>query len=303
MVQKNSIIIISGATASGKTDIAVKIAKLFGGEIISADSVQVYKEFDIGSAKVTSKEMQGIPHYYIDEYFPDEESNVAKFCENANKYIKIIHNKNKIPIITGGTLMYIKALYEGFDFFESEKDNIIRNKYTEIYNKFGAEYLYNILKEKNIEKANKIHCNNINKVIRALEIIENGNAGKLNNKNKLCDNYNVISIFIKNDREILYERINKRVDIMMDQGLLNEVIFLKNKYKNVSALNTIGYKELCDYLDNKISYDESINLIKQHSRNYAKRQITFAKTMPYMLNIEKDNIINKIEEFLKENDK
>lgn len=295
----NKVVIITGPTASGKSGLAIELAKKIDGEIISADCIQVYKELNIGSAKVTNEEMQGIPHYLIDIVEPNKEFNVSDFIKLAENYIKDIFKRKKIPIIVGGTGLYIKALVEGYSLNAVEKDIKFREYLNKLLETNGKEYLYQMLKEKDYDKASKININDTVRIIRALEIIKNGNQ-KIENK-KLDYDFNIFAINF--DRELLYDKINRRVDVMIKEGLIEEVKTLKEKYnltKNSQSMKGIDYKETLDFLDGKISKDELISLIKQKTRNYAKRQITFIKGIKNVIWLNSEDKNKNLEYILKE---
>ena len=290
---KQKLLIIGGPTAVGKTDFSIKLAKKLDGEIISADSMQIYKYMDIGSAKVTSEEMDGVKHHLIDIIEPDSPFSVADFKECGEKAIKKIITKNKLPIISGGTGLYINSLTCNMTFTEAEKDDEYRNYLENLANENGNEYVHNMLKEIDPISYDEIHYNNRKRVIRALEVF------KLTNKP--FSSYNAGEDFYKSDydihyyvltmnREKLYDRINKRVDIMIEKGLLNECIRLKEMgyTSDIQSMQGIGYKELLYYLDGKISLDEAINMIKQGSRNYAKRQLTWFRRDKRCIFLDKD---------------
>lgn len=301
---KKNLLIISGPTAVGKTNISIKLAKMLNGEIISADSMQIYKEMDIGSAKITKDEMDGITHHLIDVVSPNEEFSVADFKELATKAIDDITARGKLPIIVGGTGLYIDSLICNYDFTDGVKDEDYRNMMYNLGNEKGNDHVHSMLKDIDPISAEKIHPNNLKRVVRALEVY------KLTGKpfssydvgaEKFNIPYNVFYYVLTMNRDILYERINKRVDIMMDQGLLIEVKTLKSKgYEaNMQSMKGIGYKELLYYFDESISLEKAIDMIKQGSRNYAKRQLTWFRKDPRVIYMDKDilsedDIINKI---------
>lgn len=298
-MNKNDVIIITGPTASGKSGLAINLAKKVNGEIISCDCIQVYKKLNIGSAKVTFNEMQGIPHYLIDILEPNEEFNVSDFINLADKYIKDILKRNKVPIIVGGTGLYIKALVEGFNLNAVEKDVEYRNYLKNLIDTKGNEYIYEMLKELDENKAKSLNVNDTVRIIRALEVIKNGNK-KIENK-KLDYNFKIFAINF--DRAILYDRINKRVDLMINNGLIEEVKFLKEKYnltKENQSMKGIDYKETLDYLEGNISKEKLIDLIKQKTRNYAKRQITFIKSIDNVYYLDSEDNNKNLENLLKE---
>ena len=278
---KNTILIITGPTATGKTSFAIKCAKIFNGEIISADSMQIYKDLNIGTAKATKEEQNEVKHYLIDTVNPNEDYSVQEFTEKTRELITNITNKNKLPILVGGTGLYIRSLIYPFSFCSTPKNDKIRNKYNKILNEKGKEYLYNLLKEKDYESALNIHINDVKRIIRALEICEitNNKKSTLNKCDKQEPLYNVILIVLNLNRQVLYKKINLRVEKMFESGLINEFNCCVNKYsltRNNQCMQAIGYKEL--FKLNEIGIDNTKELIKQHTRNYAKRQITFFKS-------------------------
>ncbi len=293
------IVIITGLTASGKSGLALNIAKEFNGEIISADSVQIYKGLDIGSAKATKSEREEIKHHLIDIKNFDENYNVGEFIKDCEQAILDITSRGKLPIVVGGTGLYIKALISGYSL--GEKSNLeFREKYQKLAEKYGNNYVHDILKNKNPIKANSVHPNNLKRVIRYLELEESGiDEVKMDS---ILTNFNVLALGIVDDREQIYRKINERVDHMMNLGLKEEVEQLidSGATKDMQSMNSIGYKEWFDYFQNKTNLDDTVNLIKQHSRNYCKRQLTFLKTIPELklctLNEAKESIV----EFLKE---
>lgn len=300
---KKPLIIIAGPTACGKTSVSIELAKKISGEIISADSMQVYKYMDIGTAKIKNEQMFGINHYLIDELLPDEEYSVAVFQKLAKKYIDLIYKNNNIPILVGGTGFYINALVNDNNFMSTKVDIEFRNNMQIIANKYGNEYIYNILKKYDIESAKIIHPNNIKRVIRALEYFKQ--TGKpisqhnIEEKNKESF-YKTTFIILYTQREQLYKRINERVDQMLKDGLVDEVKFLLEKYnENLVSMQGIGYKEIIKYLKNEISLDEAIYILKKNTRHFAKRQLTWFKHQcnGTWLDVEEfsiDEIINKI---------
>lgn len=272
------VVAIVGPTASGKTALSIKMAKAFDGEIINGDSMQVYKGLDIGTAKIRPEEMEGIPHHLLSFKEPDESFSVAEYQRLARQKIKEIHSRRKLPIIVGGTGLYIQAVLYDFQFTGEKADKEARKKYYEELAKIGPEAMHKKLAALDPETAKKIHPNNTRRVIRALELIElHGvfrQSEELNRGNIPLYNHFIIGMNI--DREELYRRINERVDLMMEQGLLEEVRSLwKKNIRNVQSVQAIGYKELYDYLDGKISLEEAVEQIKQNSRRYAKRQMTY----------------------------
>lgn len=292
MVQTNCIkpLIICGPTCSGKSDVANNIAPKINGEIISADSMQVYKEFNIGTAKITKDEMN-VKHYMLDIIDANAEFSVAEYAENTKKIIKDIKSRNKIPIIVGGTGLYINSIIFDYDFNQCNKDKEIRRKYQDFLDKNGKDALYSLLKEKNPEAYKKLHLNDVKRIIRALEIAELG--GKSEPSKQLNDEYVIIGIDV--ERNILYERINQRVEHMFALGLEQEVKHLADKYGfDIQAMQAIGYKEFKGYFDGEYDYETLKELIKQHTRNYAKRQITWLKQLPDVIWLKKEDIIDNV---------
>lgn len=278
----NSVVVIVGPTASGKTSLSIELAKRLNGEIISADSMQIYKYMDIGTAKPTVDEMQGIKHYLIDEILPNEEFNVVRYKELANQYIKEIFNKNKLPVIVGGTGLYISSLINNINFSESESDWELREKLKKEAQENGPQFIHNKLRAVDPDAADSIHPNNIKRVIRALEVYHQTNK-PISYHNKISrgipSEFNFILIGLTMDRQLLYDRINKRVDIMLQNGLVDEVKKLVELgfADSLISMQGIGYKEILSYLNNERSLDEAIEIIKRDSRRYAKRQITWFK--------------------------
>lgn len=279
MVQENclkpKIIIITGPTAVGKSDLAVKIAKRLNTEIISADSMQIYKGLDIGTGKVTEEEKDSVVHHMLDIVEPFEEYSVSDYVEQTKVIISKLNLQNKIPIIVGGTGFYLNGLINGYNFSTSAKNDKIREKWNKIYNENGAEYIYEYLKKVDPVSAEKINRNDIKRLIRAIEIFETTGKPKseVATASKECE-YDVLMIVITKDREELYSKINARVDKMFSLGLVEEVrSFLS--YENCQSMQAIGYKEVVKHLKGESSLEEAIEEVKKNSRNYAKRQMTF----------------------------
>jgi tRNA dimethylallyltransferase len=308
---KKPLIIIAGPTAVGKTDISIEVAKKIDGEIVSADSMQIYKYLDIGSAKPTKEEIQGVPHYLIDEIDPRTEFSVSQYRDLAKKYIDKIISKNKIPIVAGGTGLYVNSLIYDMDFSSAKSDNSIRERLTSEYERYGIEYLHSKLKEVDKDTAERIHPNNVRRVIRALEVYySTGESIKDFSKDlKISEDYDYILIGLNRDREELYERVNKRVDIMVGSGLIDEVkklVEMGLKVEDIS-MKGIGYKEVIAYLNGEYDLERAIELIKRNTRRYAKRQLTWFKRYRNMkwFNIDNDSdkekIINDIIQFVEGN--
>lgn len=277
------ILIITGPTASGKTDFAILCAKKLNGEIISADSMQIYRDLNIGTAKPTSEEQSQVKHHLVDIVEANAEFSVQQFVQNAQQKIDEILAKGKLPIVVGGTGLYIKSLIFPYSFCSAKKDEKIREFYNNVLKEKGNDFLFSILQEKDESSAKKIHKNDTKRVVRALEIltINNGqNKTELNDGEENKPRYDYTLLAINYPREKLYERINLRVDKMFEQGLLNEVKNLLEKgkiKKSCQSMQAIGYKELFEYFENKLSLSETIELIKKKTRNYAKRQLTFIR--------------------------
>ncbi|MBY6916098.1 tRNA (adenosine(37)-N6)-dimethylallyltransferase MiaA [Clostridium botulinum] len=290
---KQKILVLGGPTAVGKTELSIKLAEKLNGEIISADSMQIYKNMDIGSAKVTKEEMRDINHHMIDIVSPEEEFSVADFKNIGEKAIKEIIAKEKLPMIVGGTGLYINSLTCNVTFTESEKDDEYRTYLESLAEANGNNYVHEMLKEIDEISYRDIHPNNRKRVIRALEVFKI--SGKPFSSYNVGDDfyktdYDVFYYVLTMDREKLYNMINKRVDIMIENGLIDECIELKKLgyTSSMQSMQGIGYKEILYYLDKKISLDEAVNLIKQGSRNYAKRQLTWFRRDPRCTFLDKD---------------
>lgn len=288
----DKIVILTGPTAVGKTELSIKLAKSINGEIISADSIQVYKKLDIGSAKITKEEMQGVKHYLVDVLDPKEDFNVYIFKEMASSAISEILNKKKTPIIVGGTGFYIQSVIYDIDFNE-EDNSAVRKELEEIAKEKGNIYLHNELKKIDKESADKIHPNNVKRVIRAIEFY------KLNNKPISQHNeeestkkavYNAKYFVLNDKRELLYERINKRVDKMIELGLVKEVKELVDSGLDSSynSMQGIGYKEMLEYINGECTLENAILNIKKNTRRFAKRQLTWFRREKNVNWIDKD---------------
>lgn len=281
--KKPKIICIGGPTGVGKTALAIKLANLFDGEIISCDSIAIYKHLDIGSAKPDKAEQSQAKHYLIDIKEPTEQFDMAEYRQMAKSKIQDILSRGKLPIIVGGTGLYMKGLLFPLELGNSQKNEEIREKYKNIVKKEGGEKLLQLLNKVDPESASKLHPKDTLRIIRALEIYELTGKKKSSIKTELVSEYDYMLVFLNDNRKELYSRINNRVDKMMALGLENEV---KNLIKDfhISAQNQsmqgIGYKEFFEYFDNKLSKEELVETIKQNSRHYAKRQITWFKSMP-----------------------
>ena len=277
---KQKLILIVGPTAVGKTDISIKIAEKFGGEIISADSMQIYKGMDIGTAKIKDEEMRGIPHHMIDIVEPDEDFSVSDFKEKAYKYIEEIAERGNIPIAAGGTGFYVNSLVYNLNFADSGSDEEVREKYSSLAEEKGNEYIMEILRKIDPESADRININDRKRIVRAIEVYEvSGRKMSETYKDfrKENEDFHLIMIGLNRDRQKLYDRINRRVDIMLEEGLVDEVrSLLERGYdKNLTSMKAIGYKEVAEYIEDSISYDEMTEILKRNSRRFAKRQLTW----------------------------
>lgn len=272
---KTKVVFLLGPTGVGKTGISIALAKAFDGEIISSDSVQIFKEFDIGSAKITKEEMQGVKHYGIDIISPLQEFSAYDYVQYTKEKIAEISAKGKLPIVVGGTGLYVRALTEGYNFGQAEKNAEFREKIEKEIEENGLESVYNKLCEIDTDLASKTDGKNKVRVIRALEIATFGTK-----KEKVNQSEFDCKIFALNmDRQKLYDKINQRVDIMVKDGVIEEAERLYRKYGLVQPMTAIGYKEFIPYFNNEMTKQECIDLVKQHTRNYAKRQLTFLRGM------------------------
>lgn len=282
MEEKRPLIIITGPTASGKTALSIELAKQTGGEIISADSMQVYRHMDIGSAKIRPEEMEGVPHYLVDVLEPEEDFNVVRFQQMAKAAAEEIYARGRIPIAAGGTGFYIQALLYDIDFTENDGDSSFRRKLEKTAEEKGGEYLHSLLQEADPEAALQIHPHNIKRMIRALEF-HHQTGGKISEHNETEREkespYNFAYFVLTDDRSRLYDRIDRRVDLMMEEGLLDEVRFLKERgvRRDSTAMQGLGYKELYAFLDGEYPLEEAVRIIKRDTRHFAKRQLTWFK--------------------------
>ena len=276
---KPKVMVICGPTASGKTALSIELAKKINGEIVSCDSMQIYKDMDIGTAKPTIEEMQGIKHYMLDFVSPDERYSVADYKKQAKQAIREIIEKGKVPIVVGGTGLYVDSLIYEIEYQDIEFDEKYRKQLEERSKKEGLEVLYNEAKKIDPEAITKISPNDKKRILRILEIYNATGKNKTeqekeSRKNEVEFDYKVYAISW--DREKLYDRINQRVDIMIDQGLIEEVQKIYSKYnKFPTAMQGLGYKEVLEYLEGKCNKQEMIDKIKQETRRYAKRQLTW----------------------------
>lgn len=279
-MKKKPLVVLTGPTAVGKTKTSIGLAKAIGGEIISADSMQVYEYMDIGSAKIRPEEMQGIPHYLVDELKPWDEFHVVRFQQMAKKAMEQIYANGHIPIIVGGTGFYIQALLYDIDFTSTSQDDNYRQDLENLAKEKGAEYLHNMLHKIDPKSAEDIHANNIKRVIRALEYYhQTGQKMSRHNEEERQKEspYEFVYFVLNAPREQLYQRINRRVDQMMSEGLVEEVKRLKEMgcTKEMVSMQGLGYKEILAYLDGEYALDEAVYTIKRDTRHFAKRQLTW----------------------------
>ena len=295
-----NLVIITGPTGIGKTELSLELAKKYKGEIISSDSMQIYKKLNIGTAKIDLNNTS-IPHHMIDIVEPSDNFNVADFKNSAKKIITDINNRGGLPFLVGGTGLYINSLVYNLDFTETEPDYEYRDELKEILEEEGSEFLYEKLQDQDRDMAEKIHKNNGQRIIRALEILKSGNK-KGDNFREENKDYHLIYIGLNMDRAKLYEKINQRVDKMIDLGLVDEVKNLLDEGldKNSQSLKAIGYKEVISYLDGEIDFDEMVDLIKKNSRHYAKRQLTWFRRDKRIkwFDRESDTILSDIENYI-----
>lgn len=290
---KRPLIILTGPTAVGKTALSIGLAKAIGGEIISADSMQVYRNMDIGTAKISKEEMQGVPHYLIDEFDPQDEFNVVVFQEKCKAYMEEIYAKNKIPIIVGGTGFYIQSVLYDIDFTENETDTVYRKQLEEFARIHGSQALHEELRKVDPESAKAIHANNVKRIIRALEYYHQTGEkiSSHNEEQKQKESpYNFLYLVLSLPREILYDRINKRVDMMQEEGLVEEVRELQEAgcTKELVSMQGLGYKEILDALEDNITIEEAFEKIKLETRHFAKRQFTWFRREKDVTWVEKE---------------
>lgn len=292
-IQQAEVVAIVGPTASGKTALSIELAKKYNGEIINGDSMQIYKGLDIGTAKITEEEMQGVPHHLLSFKEPTESFSVADYQKLVRAKISEIQERGKLPIIVGGSGLYVQAVLYDFQFTEEQVDEEARKAYYEELEKLGPEAMHAKLTALDPKTAQTIHPNNTRRVIRALEMIELSGVSKaseVHNRGEIpLYRHVIIGLGENMSREELYDRINCRVDLMMDKGLLQEVKGLwQQNIRGVQSIQAIGYKELYDYLDGRCSLEEAIENLKQNSRRYAKRQLTYFRNKMDIYFIGKD---------------
>lgn len=297
-MKKIPLIVIAGPTASGKTALAVETAKQIDGEVISADSVQVYRYLNIGSAKPSKEEMSGIPHHLIDIVDPDTAFSVADYALLAHEAIQSVHARGKIPILAGGTGLYIDAVVRDISFGEMETDETLRSDLERLAKEKGGAYLLNILKQFDEVSARRLHENNVRRIIRAIEFyrITGVTISQHQEQTKHKESrYHTCMFGIAWDRAILYDRINQRVERMLENGLIDEVRELTRKgyTKRMNAMQGIGYKEVIDYLRGFLTYDEMVSVMKRDTRRYAKRQMTWFRREQNMRWLDYDSDITQ----------
>ena len=297
------LVILTGPTAVGKTALSVALAKKIGGEIISADSMQVYRGMDIGSAKVTAEEMQGVPHFLIDEFDPAEEFHVVRFQEYAKRYIREIQERGHIPILVGGTGFYIQAVLYDIDFTENGSDHSYREELEALAKEHGAEYLHTMLASVDPASAEAIHANNVKRVIRALEFYqETGERiSEHNEEERQKASPYQFAYFVLNDaRDRIYANIDYRVDLMLEHGLVDEVRHLQAQgcTRDMVSMQGLGYKEILDYLDGRCSYEEAVRVLKRDTRHFAKRQLTWFRRERDVIWVNKQEIGYEPEQLL-----
>lgn len=294
---KKDLFVLAGPTAIGKTKISIQLAKELNGEVISADSMQIYKYMDVGSAKITEEEKQGILHHLIDFVHPLEDFSVAEFKRKSIEAINKINEKNKLPLLVGGTGFYIDSLIFNYDYAQSHKDEEYREHLKLLAEEKGNEFVHDLLKDIDEASFNRLYPNDLKRVIRALEVykLTGKTISEYNSEQDIYDiPYNVYYFVLTMNRKDLYARIDKRVDLMIEQGLIDEVVKLKTMgcTENMQSMKGIGYKEILYYLDGKLTLNEAVDMIKKGSRNYAKRQLTWFRKDKRAIWIDKDNYKN-----------
>ena len=292
---KRPLIVLTGPTAVGKTSLSISLAKAVNGEIISADSMQVYKRMDIGSAKIRKEEMQGVEHYLVDVLEPEEEFHIVKFQEMAKAAMEEIYAKGKIPVLVGGTGFYIQAITKDIDFTQAEQEDGYRQELEQLAAEKGNEYLHQMLLDVDPVSAGEIHANNVKRVIRALEFYHQNQSpiSAHNQEQKEHETpYNLAYFVLNVPRELLYKRIDDRIDEMLKEGLLEEVQKLKDMgyHRGMVSMQGLGYKEILAYLDGEYPLEEAVRILKRDTRHFAKRQLTWFRR-------EKDTIWMNKDEF------
>lgn len=299
------VIAIVGPTASGKTALSLELAKRFNGEIINGDSMQVYRGMSIGTAKISIEEMQGVPHHLLDIKEPEESFSVAEYQGLVRGKIEEIQSRGKLPILVGGSGLYVQAVLFDYRFTDGQVDEKVRAALYEELEQFGPQHMHDKLMA--MDPATDIHPNNTRRVIRALEILESGEQ-QADRSLALSPMYNEVIIGLDIDRDVLYQRINERVDAMLEQGLLDEVAALRDRgVRDTQSIQAIGYRELYGFLEGTVDFGEAVSQLKQNSRKYAKRQFTYFKNklpifwIDALADLEKN--IQEIEAFMQEKDR
>ncbi|MDO4272040.1 MAG: tRNA (adenosine(37)-N6)-dimethylallyltransferase MiaA [Eubacteriales bacterium] len=300
---KKPLIVLTGPTAVGKTKLSISLAEALGGEIISADSMQVYKYMDIGSAKIMPEEMKGIPHHLVDVLRPDEEFHIVRFQQMAKEAMDKIYAGGRIPILVGGTGFYIQAVTRDIDFTEAVKEDGYRQELEVLAAERGSEYLHNMLREADPKSADEIHANNVKRVIRALEFYhQNGVPISSHNETQKerKSPYNLAYFVLNAPRELLYERIDQRVDEMLARGLVEEVVRLKDMgyHRSMVSMQGLGYKEILAYLEGEYSLEEAVRILKRDTRHFAKRQLTWFRREGEVTWVDKDRFAYNDEKIL-----
>lgn len=290
---KKPLIVLTGPTAVGKTKLSISLAKAVNGEIISADSMQIYKYMDIGSAKIRPEEMDGVRHFLVDELLPDEEFHIVRFQQMAKAAMEEIYAKGKIPILVGGTGFYIQAITRDIDFTQAEQEDAYRAELEALAKEKGAEYLHEELKKVDSKAAEEIHPNNVKRVIRALEFFHQNKtpiSAHNQEQKEQTSPYNLAYFVLNAPRELLYERIEKRIDEMLEEGLVEEVAALKEKgcHRGMVSMQGLGYKEILAYLEGELSLEEAVRILKRDTRHFAKRQLTWFRREQEVTWVEKE---------------
>lgn len=302
-MEKKPLVILTGPTAVGKTKLSIALANAINGEIISADSMQVYRHMDIGSAKIKPEEMMGIMHYLVDILSPVEDFNVVLFQKYAKEAMEQIYAKGKIPILVGGTGFYIQSVLYDIDFAQNDADAPLRRELEQLAEEKGAEYLHRMLQDVDSKAAESIHANNVKRVIRAIEYYRQ-TGQKISEHNEAerekASAYQSAYFVLNHKREILYENIDKRVDMMLEEGLEEEVKNLLDMgcRKESTAMQGLGYKEMIDYLQGNISLEDAVYLIKRDTRHFAKRQLTWFRREKDVIWVDKDMFANDEQKML-----
>lgn len=300
---KKPLIVLTGPTAVGKTKLSISLAKAVGGEIISADSMQVYQYMDIGSAKIRQEEMEGVPHYLVDVLGPEEEFHIVRFQQMAKEAMEEIYAHGHIPILVGGTGFYIQAITRDIDFTEASQEDGYRKELEALAAEKGNGFLHQMLAQVDPRSAEEIHANNVKRVIRALEFYhQNGTPISSHNEEQKerTSPYNLAYFVLNAPRELLYERIDRRVDEMMEKGLVKEVETLKAMgcRRGMVSMQGLGYKEILDFLDGEYPLEEAVRILKRDTRHFAKRQLTWFRREPEVIWVNKEDFEYKDERIL-----